>query len=283
MSTRGTIGFVVNKEAKLCYNHSDSYPSWMGVHTLGFLREFLKENDVSELRRQAGEIRVVSDEGSPATPEEIARLRPYSNFHVHSYSVSGPPGGVLPTENVAWYMLLRETQGDWKLILEVGLMEDGSSFPLDSLFCEWAYVIDLDASTPQVEIYEGFQEKLPKKGRWAGRPTAAENKKSHEEHLKWCAAEGRDPWLPLVPKYKAVELVATYPLGDLPSDEAFLADVDPPDELTELWKWSEYGDKAVSLRNARARKLRKRGYVVKCSTQELSADLVASVLEAVRS
>jgi hypothetical protein len=43
-------------------------------------------------------------------------------------------------------------------------MMDSSEFLADSLFCEWAYIINLD--TEILEIYKGFQKKVGK-GRYA--------------------------------------------------------------------------------------------------------------------
>ena len=44
------------------------------------------------------------------------------------------------------------------------LLTDEHAFASDSLFCEWAYVLDLDTQT--LEIYKGFNQETPK-GRFA--------------------------------------------------------------------------------------------------------------------
>jgi hypothetical protein len=41
-----------------------------------------------------------------------------------------------------------------------------TDFAADSLFCEWAYVVDLDAQ--QLEAYKGFQKEKHDRGRFAG-------------------------------------------------------------------------------------------------------------------
>src|SRR5205085_10459690 len=46
-------------------------------------------------------------------------------------------------------------------------MIEGADFPLDSLFCEWAYVIDLD--NQKFEVYRGFQTAPHSDGRFATR------------------------------------------------------------------------------------------------------------------
>jgi hypothetical protein len=209
MGTRGAFGFIVNEQEKIAYNHFDSYPEGKGIEVLRWLREA----DLDDVRRRVADLLVVDPESSP-TPEDIERLRQYANMHV-----GGPASGT-PLEQATWYQLLRETQGDLTLILQAGVIEDGHTFPLDSLFCEWAYIVDLDKN--RFEVYEGFQRKLPKKGRWKGRPTKAEDEKTYEEHVRYAKDNGREPWRPLRSDYKAVELFADWSLIGLPGDDEFL-------------------------------------------------------------
>jgi len=176
MSTRGTWGFVLDGTEYLSYNHSDSYPSGLGVDILAWARQA----DWSKVREQVAALTLVEDDAEP-TAEQAAAT------------------GLTP-EHVStgrdWYSLLRSTQGDPQATLDLGIMTDGHEFPLDSLFCEWAYVIDLDAET--LEVYQGFQKTLPDAGRWAGREEEAQA------------------------EYKAIQRREAYPLSDLPSEEVFL-------------------------------------------------------------
>lgn len=209
MGTRGAFGFIINEQEKIAYNHFDSYPEGKGVEVLRWLREA----DLDDVRKRVADLLVVDPDSSP-TPEDIERLKQYANMHV-----GGPMSGT-PLGEASWYQLLRETQGDLTLTLRAGVMEDGHLFPLDSLFCEWAYIVDLDKN--RFEIYEGFQKKLPKKGRWKGRPTKTEDEQAYKEHVQYAKDHGRDPWLPLRSEYKAVELAVHWSLIGLPGDEEFL-------------------------------------------------------------
>jgi hypothetical protein len=224
MGTRGVFGVIIGEKEKLSYNHWDSYPSGKGAEILQWLRGVIDEERLDEIRDQAAALRLVSDDVKP-TPDDIASLEPYTNLGVSEQSTDD------------WYCLTHATQGDPAATLESGYMLDASYFPLDSLFCEWGYVIDLDAMWDEssdrrgiFEVYQGFQKELPKAGRWAGRPTPEEDEKAYAKHLKWCAKNDREPWLPEVSEFKAIELVKSWPLDALPSDGEFIAALEPAEE-----------------------------------------------------
>lgn len=150
MSTRGFIAFAVDGQVKVAYNHSDSYPDWLGVRVLRFLREA----NHAAIRKQAQALRVVTG-GDKPTAEDAARLARWTDTGVGNQSTDD------------WYCLLRETQGDPAAMLDAGVIEDASGFPANSLFAEWGYVIDLDGDG-RFEVYEGFQRSPHNRGRFAG-------------------------------------------------------------------------------------------------------------------
>lgn len=83
------------------------------------------------------------------------------------------------------------------------LLGSDIEFAKESLYCEWAYVIDLDKNT--LEVYEGFNKSAVENERFAG-------------HVD----DGYGP----------VKLVTTYSLDGLPSEETFIADLTEKEELT---------------------------------------------------
>lgn len=188
MSTRGTIGFVIDGQEKLTYNHSDSYPSWLGVRVLDFCRKA----DWDAVKANAVRIIPVTDD-TPPTKEQVKRLigEGVVNLSVSEQSLDD------------WYCLMREAQGDLSAYLELGLMPDGADFPLESLFCEWAYVVNLD--TNMLEVYRGFQTEPHDKGRFAKR--GGEPKPAYG---------GGDTYYP-------VKLVGAWSLTELPNESDFLS------------------------------------------------------------
>jgi hypothetical protein len=190
MGTRGAFGFHVNGVDKVGYNQFDSYPSGKGVEVLAFLRKTLESPSVEAgVKVLAVDLKVVSGKKPPTLTQQNA-LQKWSN--------KGVSTGALEE----WYVLLRETHGDLAKTLACGYIEDHLSFLTDSLFCEWGYIVNLDACT--LEVYSGFQ-KEPNKGRFAAtKPNSG--------------------------GYYPVGLVAEFPFDALPSDEEFVKTLDPPEE-----------------------------------------------------
>lgn len=202
MGTRGFITFVADGQEKTAYNHWDSYPEGLGSKVLSFL---VSQQGLDNVAVQARALRVVSPDSKP-TAEDIER---FSKF---SWTKAEHGGDADLRKGQEWYDLLHETQGNVALILEAGVIEDASGFPCDSLFAEWGYVIDFDAGA--FEVYRGFQKARHKDGRFAGR-----------EVTDHSASVGT---------YYPVRRVASWRLSDLPSKDAFLAELEEPDEDESL-------------------------------------------------
>ena len=93
--------------------------------------EFVRQTSVEEMNQIFDRIQMV-DEDKMATPDQVAECYKWYNGDVSTGQ---------PTE---WYALLRNAQGDLNAFKEgLRYMIDSRSFMKDSLFCEWAYVINL--------------------------------------------------------------------------------------------------------------------------------------------
>lgn len=87
------------------------------------------------------------------------------------------------------------------------LVKTQIEFAADSLFCEWAYVLDFDANT--FEAYKGFNTlPLPSTERFA--------------HMAPADHSGSE--------YHPIKLMAAWPLDNLPTDDEFMIELDIPEE-----------------------------------------------------
>ena len=147
MGTRGSVGFILNGQYKASYNHFDSYPTGLGQDMADFVNKVNAEDGWGKFKKEAKKVKLVISAKKP-TKAQIEKYIGFSNIGVGSGSVED------------WYCLLRETQGAVSLekIYEGTLshMIDSVNFIKDSLFCEWAYIINLDEMT--FDIYQGFQK-----------------------------------------------------------------------------------------------------------------------------
>jgi hypothetical protein len=137
MSTRGFIGMRRNGEVRVTYNHSDSYPSWLGSKTLEYIRRADVEADAEKFFALP-----IVDEHTGPTPEQAADLK-----------ARGFWAGV--SDSLDWYAHLRETQGDIPSMIASGylLTMPNAVLTTKDIFIEWGYVIDVDAK--ELVVYEG--------------------------------------------------------------------------------------------------------------------------------
>lgn len=181
MGTRNMIGVVLDGEFKVAqYGQWDGYPSGQGLDVLNFVRDA----DLLTLVNKCRELHW-------ATQPEINAVNATESW----------------TEKYPW--LSRDAGAgvlDMVLKGDASFLVDSSSFAEDSLFCEWAYVLDLDKL--ELEVYGGFNKNPVTEGRWAGK---------------------KDP----KSDYYPVNLIKTYSLTDLPTEAEFLAELEPDEEEEE--------------------------------------------------
>lgn len=159
MGTRGLYGIRKDGVDKLTYNHFDSYPSGLGNEIVGFIQNTSDEG----LNKFFDLIRLVDGESKPKYEDIDACIKTgIANLDVSDRSVGD------------WYCLTRELQGDFKKYKELInttqtiYMLDEHEFIKDSLFCEYAYIINLDDKT--LEYYVGFQKQPDKTNRYGVKP-----------------------------------------------------------------------------------------------------------------
>lgn len=196
MGTRHLIAVQLDGEYKIAqYGQWDGYPDGKGIDVLHFLRNrmdeekfkaalrhssFISDEALAKLWRACG----MQDDGLILLADMDTMKRHHLEFHRDTSAkildlVQSRPNGMQ--------------------------LENSIGFAADGLFCEWAWVVDLDKRT--FEGYRGFgSEPLTEQDRFYFLRDLEEN------------------------GYSGVRLVAEWSIDELPSDEDFLAAFKEDDE-----------------------------------------------------
>lgn len=187
MGTRGQLSIRYKGQDKGMYNHFDSYPKGKGMDIAKAVKDFVAKFDKTEIRTFGSghtyevtdydkeackaklieifeRIRMVDEEDTP-TDADMAKYLPKRGDSGSSLIGMGH-------EDKEWYSLLHDLQGNLDAYLngDADVMIDADNFMAkDSLFCEWAYVLNID--TMKLEVWRGFQEKKQKGNRYGTEPT----------------------------------------------------------------------------------------------------------------
>lgn len=188
MGTRHLIAVQLDGQYKIAqYGQWDGYPSVQGLGVLGFCRDMDRSAFTEKVRAALW--------FTQADAEAInARFK---------------------SERIDW-----ETTHPW-LSRDAGCeilqmvfdhkpgikLKNSIGFAGDSLYCEFAYVVDLDAGT--LEVFMGFN-----------REPLAEGERFAAPDLELEKSDG----------YHPIKHAKTYRLDSLPTDEEFLAELEPVEE-----------------------------------------------------
>jgi len=150
MSTRGMIGIRAAGKLLGTYNHFDSYPEGLGAEMVQFAHAYLNgPEEVALFKAKVLKLKVVRSDAAPSKDA----LKFYNKQGLTSELGDARRGA-------SYYGLLRSFQGvaGLKAILhgEARHWIDNKRFIQDSLFCEYAYIFNLDEG--KLEFYKGFQK-----------------------------------------------------------------------------------------------------------------------------
>ena len=181
MGTRNITAVFCDGTYKIAqYGQYDGYPSGQGKTALVFCRKHLTTADGIEEFRDA-----------------IKNARFATDAELFEGRIGEHPAFDRGVGAVILELIINN--------VEEIVLKNSISFVADSLFCEWAYVIDLDNET--LEVFKGFNESaLSPNERFASVPP-------HDDS-----------------GYHPVKLLKKYTLNDLPSVESFLNELEPRDE-----------------------------------------------------
>lgn len=193
MGTRNLTAVFLDGEYKIAqYGQWDGYPESAGLTALNFAKS-------------------IADHGKrEAFAENVRKCRWITQEEVDSRNAKIKSGEVRNWMK-EWPELSRDTGAEiLGMVMEStdGLvLWNKINFAADSLFCEWAWVIDLDAGT--FEGYEGFNESNPLTEEDRFFFLNDEARKDHRDN-----------------QYYPVKLVAKWALDELPTGDDFLAAFD---------------------------------------------------------
>lgn len=147
MGTRN-LTMVINKagETKVAqYGQWDGYPEGQGSIALAFLQEC----DLDKFEEKINKI-------SWFTDEEIDEINQNSWMETYPWLSRDTGANILNAIYHGSYVERDVISGDKTHECDITKLVNEEKFAGDSLFCEWAYVIDLQKGT--FEVYRGFQE-----------------------------------------------------------------------------------------------------------------------------
>lgn len=186
MGTRHLIVVTLDGKPKIAqYGQWDGYPSYTGVKVLDFIRKIQNQkHGVAHFIGQVEKCRFMNKKER----EKIDNMDPL-------------PAEFTRDTGCKILDFVNESQAESiKLV-------NGIEFAMDSLFCEWAYVIDLNENT--LEVYKGFNKEPLKIG---------------ERFYKYNKKIKADS------EYYPIKLSRIFMFEKLPSNDEFVRMLDPTEE-----------------------------------------------------
>lgn len=200
MGTRNLTMVIKTKKVRVAqYGQWDGYPSGQGTTILNFLRTC--DMDKFKKKIQTG----VRFRNSTDTKERADFLKKIgSNDGWLNMEQAGKYNAKFPYDSRDYGGQILELIYDAP---EKVVLGDSRDFGKDSLFCEWAYCVNLD--TMKLEVYEGFQ-KSP----------------AETAHPIFGNERNKNGYYP-------VKMIQEFDLNNLPTEDEFLAILEPAEKENE--------------------------------------------------
>jgi hypothetical protein len=200
MGTRHLIAAQVDGQYKIAqYGQWDGYPSGQGLTALAFCRTIVDQAARQAFAEKLRATAFVTDEDIEAINAELKAT--YTGSFKHPMRGEGGKYQQFSRDRGATILrIVADAEPGIKLQNSIG-------FAGDSLFCEFAYVVDLDKGT--FEVFKGFNHNELGAGERFAVPG-----------LELEKTEG----------YHPIAHLKTYQLDALPDDDTFLAELEPREE-----------------------------------------------------
>lgn len=205
MGTRHLIGVVADGDFKIAqYGQWDGYFSGQGATVCEFIRAQLRSPEGrSYFRNQLNKCRFISSEERERLWNRIPDTKPAQNGWA-SYEDGKRFGQRYPS-------LTRDTGAKILFLVQQATEEvplsDARSFAGDSLFCEFAYILDMDNEV--LEVYTGFNKKPVPEG----------------ERFSTMSPSKDDP------EYYPIRLLLKMPFQDVPDTKKFIEACEAADKV----------------------------------------------------
>lgn len=150
MGTRHLIAVVAGNRHRIAqYGQWDGYPSGQGVTVADFAKKLNDPAELAAFKAGLEKCRFATEDEMKAVYKGFADEDGWMTME-QSNAFAESKYGYLSRNTGAGIL---ELIGKWD-VPEPMLHNDSFSFAADGLFCEWAYVIDLD--NEKLEVYSGF-------------------------------------------------------------------------------------------------------------------------------
>lgn len=195
MGTRNLEVVILNGEVRVGqYCQWDGFPDSQGMTALHFLRDKMnkelfiekvkKSSFINEAELKSLWVSVGADPESDMVSWDVSKKFSLKYPHLHRDC------------GAKIFEIIQEHEDGIKL-------QNAVDFAGDSLFCEWAYVVDFDKNT--FEVYQGFNQ----------------SPLTENDRFYFLQETGSE--------YYPVRMMKSYSISDLPSDEQFLSDLTEED------------------------------------------------------
>lgn len=220
MGTRNLTMVISKGETKIAqYGQWDGYPSGQGATVLDFLTRMYIVGFENEFKNQLDKCKFIDKEKEKeiqAFLDELGCSDGWMNMdqsakYVERYPLLSRDKGA----EILNLVLDSEEETIW--------LNNGSEFAADSLFCEWAYVIDMD--NRRLECYCGF------------------NKEKVDESERFHYLEEKIDNDPKASGYRAIKHLKTFSFNALPEETVFVKTLE---KLEHEFKGYEYEEEDVT-------------------------------------
>jgi hypothetical protein len=158
MGTRNLTMVIRHGETKVAqYGQWDGYPDGQGRTIV----DFIKDTDLGEFEKVLDRCRFVDNRKQKSIDKWFKSIGVTDGWmNMEQAELYHKKYPLLTRDNGAGVLHLLMESND-----KILWLQDSSNFAYDALFCEWAYVIDLDKK--QLEVYKGFnKEPIDKRSRF---------------------------------------------------------------------------------------------------------------------